>query len=55
MKNPQTTIATTFLTHIISAIDGVRDLKFWLHAYFFILLSCAKFQQGWTTLILNIL
>ena len=33
MKNPQTTIATTFLTHIISAIDGVRDLKFWLHAW----------------------
>ena len=23
MKNPQTTIAPTFLTHIISAIDGV--------------------------------
>ena len=26
MNNPQTTIAPTFLTHIISAIDGV-DLK----------------------------
>ena len=26
MKNPQTTIAPTFLTHIISAIDGVIDL-----------------------------
>ena len=25
MKNPQTTIATTFLTHIISAIDGVSQ------------------------------
>ena len=24
MKNPQTTIAPTFLTHIISAIDGVN-------------------------------
>jgi hypothetical protein len=23
MKNPQTTIAPTFLTHIISGIDGV--------------------------------
>ena len=33
----------------------VRDLKFWLHAYFLILLSCAKFQQDWTTLILDIL
>ena len=27
MKNPQTTIAPTFLTHIISAIDGVLYLK----------------------------
>ena len=26
MKNPQTTIAPTFLTHIISDIDGVRYL-----------------------------
>ena len=26
MKNPQTTIAPTFLTHIISAIDGVGHL-----------------------------
>ena len=26
MKNPQTTIAPTFLTHIISAIDGVHRL-----------------------------
>ena len=25
MKNPQTTIAPTFLTHIISAIDGVNS------------------------------
>ena len=24
MKNPQTTIAPTFLAHIISAIDGVH-------------------------------
>ena len=27
MKNPQTTIAPTFLTHIISAIDGVTFLE----------------------------
>ena len=27
MKNPQTTIALTFLTHIISDIDGVMDLR----------------------------
>ena len=33
----------------------VRDFKFWLLAYFFILLNCAKFQQDWTTLILDIL
>ena len=33
----------------------VRYLKFWLLAYFFILLNCAKFQQDWTTLILDIL
>ena len=33
----------------------VRDHKFWLLAYFFILLSCTKFQQDWTTLILDIL
>ena len=26
MKNPQNTIAPTFLTHIISAIDGVDSL-----------------------------
>ena len=25
IKNPQTTIALTFLTHIISGIDGVSD------------------------------
>ena len=30
------------------------DLKFWLIDYFLILLSCAKFQQDWTTLILDI-
>ena len=28
--------------------------EFWLLAYFQILLSCAKFQQDWTTLILEI-
>ena len=33
----------------------VRDLKFWLLAYFSVLLRCAKFQQDWTTLILDIL
>jgi hypothetical protein len=33
----------------------VRDLKIWLFAYFLILLSCAKFHQDWTTLILEIL
>ena len=27
MKNPQTTIAPTFLTHIISTIDGVKTKK----------------------------
>ena len=32
MKNPQTTIAPTFLTHIISAIDGVMHLLFMLFA-----------------------
>jgi hypothetical protein len=32
----------------------VRDFKFWLLAYFFISLNCAKFQQDWTTLILDI-
>jgi hypothetical protein len=36
-------------------VFGVRDLKFWLLAYFLILLGCAKFQQDWTTLILDIL
>jgi hypothetical protein len=30
IKNPQTTIALTFLTHIISAIDGVpHHVKIW--------------------------
>ena len=33
----------------------VRDLKFRLLAYFLILLCCAKFQQDWATLILDIL
>ena len=27
MKNPQTTIAPTFLTHIISAIDSVKHFN----------------------------
>ena len=33
----------------------IRDFKLWLLAYFFILIKCAKFQQDWTTLILDIL
>ena len=33
----------------------VRDFKLWLLAYFFILTKCAKFQQDWTKLILDIL
>ena len=28
MKNPQTTIAPAFLTHIISAIDSVEKIVF---------------------------
>ena len=34
----------------------VRDLKIWLHTclFFWILLSCAKFELDWTNLILNI-
>ena len=33
MKNPQTTIALTFLTHIISDIDGVQLLLFPFHLF----------------------
>ena len=44
----------TTLCHQIF-VFWIRDLKFWLLTYFFILLSCAKFQQDWTTLILDIL
>ena len=33
----------------------VRDIKFWLLAYFLISSNCAKFQQNWTTLMLDIL
>ena len=36
IKNPQTTIALTFLTHIISGIDGVLCLqfeKFWIWSW----------------------
>ena len=44
----------TTLCHQIF-VFWVKDLKFWLLAYFFILLSCAKFQQDWTTLVLDIL
>ena len=32
-----------------------RDFKLWLLAYFFISFNRAKFQQDWTTLILDIL
>ena len=32
-----------------------RYFKFWLLAYFFILLNCAKFEEDWTTFILDIL
>ena len=46
-------LESTLLVKIF--VFWVRDLKFWLLAYFFILLSCAKFQQDWTTLILDIL
>ena len=34
IKNPQTTIALTFLTHIISGIDGVMNLPVDLSLYF---------------------
>ena len=36
IKNPQTTIALTFLAHIISGIDGVLCLKLYnkMHSYF---------------------
>ena len=33
----------------------VTDFKLWLLAYIFISFNCAKFQQDWTTLILDIL
>jgi hypothetical protein len=33
IKNPQTTIALTFLTHIISCIDGVITIH---HSYIFL-------------------
>ena len=32
-----------------------RYFKFWLLAYFLILLNCAKFEKDWTTFILDIL
>ena len=32
----------------------VRDFKFWLLAYFFIFFNCAKFQQDWATLMINV-
>ena len=33
----------------------VRELKFWLLAFFLIFFNCAKFQKDWTNLVLNIL
>ena len=33
----------------------IRDFKQWLLAYFLISFNCAKFQQDWTTFILDIL
>ena len=33
----------------------VRDFKFWLLAYLFILFDCGKFLRYWTTFILDIL
>ena len=36
MKNPQTTIAPTFLTHIISAIDGVSSNTLLCLVYLFL-------------------
>ena len=34
MKNPQTTFAPTFLTHIIARIDGVKGTILWLKSEF---------------------
>ena len=44
----------TTLSHQIF-VCWVRDFKLRLLAYFFIFFECAKFQQVWTTLILDIL
>ena len=44
----------TALLHQIFVFK-VRDFKLWLLAYFLISFNCAKFQQDWTTLILDIL
>ena len=38
-----------------SFVYWIRDFKYWLLAYFLIFFNCAKFQQDWTTLILDIL
>ena len=46
-------LVNTFWVQIF--VFQVRDLKFWLLAYFFFLLICAESQQDWTTLILDIL
>ena len=36
IKNPQTTIALTFLTHINSGIDGVINVGLWLMLFFWL-------------------
>ena len=36
-------------------IESDTYFNFWLLAYFLILLNCAKFEEDWTTLILDIL
>ena len=46
-------LETTLLHQIF--IFWVKDFKFRLFAYFSICFNCAKFQQVWTTLILDIL
>ena len=48
------TLLESALLHQIF-VFWVRDFKLWLLAYFSLLLTCAKFQQDWTTFILDIL
>ena len=42
IKNPQTTSALTFLTHIILAIDGVRRIRLEVQVW--------HSHQNWTSL-----